>query len=239
PTGALGIHPMKSPNTSESIGKLGTIQSLSEAVETTAKTGVLFVDNLDSFSLNIADAIAQTGRNVTVLEGRSPQSERWLDPVALHDLLETLQPSHIVLGPGPGRPEDARLTMALAHHALAGQLKVPVLGVCLGHQALAVADGRPVTPSPHGPVHGVPVEVAHDGSGVFESQTSPMTLTRYNSLVALDDGEHSMLVNATEAASGLIMGLRHPSLNVHGVQVHPESIGSHEGHRLIARFLSG
>ncbi len=239
PTGALGIHPMKSPNSSESIRKLGTIQSLSEAVETTAKTGVLFVDNLDSFSLNIADAIAQTGRNVTVLEGRSPQSERWLDPVALHDLLETLQPSHIVLGPGPGRPEDARLTMALAHHALAGQLKVPVLGVCLGHQALAVADGRPVTPSPHGPVHGVPVEVAHDGSGVFESQTSPMKLTRYNSLVALDDGEHSMLVNATEAASGLIMGLRHPSLNVHGVQVHPESIGSHEGHRLIARFLSG
>ena len=238
PTGTLGIHPMQPPNGSESIRELGIIQSLSEAVETATKTGVLFVDNLDSFSLNIADAIAQTGRNVTVLEGRSPQSERWLDPVALHDLLETLQPSHIILGPGPGRPEDARLTMALAHHALAGQLNMPVLGVCLGHQALALADGRPVNPSPLGPVHGVPVEVAHDGSGVFESQTSPMKLTRYNSLVALDDGDHSMLVNATEADSGLIMGLRHPSLNVHGVQVHPESIGSHEGHRLITRFLS-
>ena len=238
PTGTLGIHPMQPPNGSGSIRELGIIQSLSEAVGTATKTGVLFVDNLDSFSLNIADAIAQTGRNVTVLEGRSPQSERWLDPVALHDLLETLQPSHIILGPGPGRPEDARLTMALAHHALAGQLNMPVLGVCLGHQALALADGRPVNPSPLGPVHGVPVEVAHDGSGVFESQTSPMKLTRYNSLVALDDGDHSMLVNATEADSGLIMGLRHPSLNVHGVQVHPESIGSHEGHRLITRFLS-
>ena len=238
PTGALGIHPMQPPNASKSERPLGIIQSLSEAAESTVKTGVLFVDNLDSFSLNIADAIAQTGRNVTVLEGRSPKSERWLDPVALHDLLETLQPSHIVLGPGPGHPEDAPLTMALAHHALAGQLDLPVLGVCLGHQALALADGRCITPSPFGPVHGVPVEVAHDGSGVFESNASPMHLTRYNSLVAIDDGEHSMLVNATEAASGLIMGLRHPSLNVHGVQVHPESIGSHDGHRLIARFLS-
>ena len=82
----------------------------------------------------------------TVLEGRSPQSERWLDPVMLHDLLETLQPSHIVLGPGPGHPNDAHLTMALAHHALAGQLNVPVLGVCLGHQALALADGRRIAP---------------------------------------------------------------------------------------------
>ena len=238
-TGSLGIHPMQPPASLGVASKTGVVQSLAEATKNAAETGVLFIDNLDSFSLNIADAIAQTGRNVTVLEGRSPQSERWLDPVMLHDLLETLQPSHIVLGPGPGHPDDARLTMALAHHALAGQLSVPVLGVCLGHQALALADGRRIDPSPLGPVHGVPVEVEHDGTGVFESQTSPMKLTRYNSLVAIDDGEHALLVNAKETTSGLIMGLRHPRLEVHGVQVHPESIGSHEGHRLIDRFLSG
>ena len=238
-TGSLGIHPMQPPASLGVASKTGVVQSLAEATKNAAETGVLFIDNLDSFSLNIADAIAQTGRNVTVLEGRSPQSERWLDPVMLHDLLETLQPSHIVLGPGPGHPDDARLTMALAHHALAGQLSVPVLGVCLGHQALALADGRRIDPSPLGPVHGVPVEVEHDGTGVFESQTSPMKLTRYNSLVAIDDGEHALLVNAKETTSGLIMGLRHPRLEIHGVQVHPESIGSHEGHRLIDRFLSG
>ena len=103
------------------------------------------MDNLDSFSLNIADAVAQTGRDVVVLKGRSPQSERWLDPVALHDLLERLQPSHLILGPGPGRPNDAALTMALAHHALAGQLAMPVLGVCLGHQGNP-CDGWAIVP---------------------------------------------------------------------------------------------
>ena len=238
PTGKLGIHPLQPPKAPQMEGECGQIRTLKQTIEQDVKGSVLFIDNLDSFSLNIADAVAQTGRDVTLLEGRSPISERWFDPVALHDLLEQLAPSHLILGPGPGNPEDAPLTMALAHHALAGQLTMPILGVCLGHQALALADGRHVNPSPFGPIHGVPVDIEHDGSGVFSSQPSHLKMTRYNSLVAVENGEHRLMVNAVEAASGLIMGLRHPSMNIHGVQFHPESIGSRDGQQLIAQFLS-
>ena len=115
---------------------------------------------------------------------------------------------------------------------------MPVLGVCLGHQALALADGRQVNPSPFGPIHGVPVDIEHDGSGVFTSQGSQLKMTRYNSLVAVEDGEHTLIVNAVEADSGLIMGLRHPTLNIHGVQFHPESIGSEDGKTLLENFLA-
>jgi anthranilate synthase/aminodeoxychorismate synthase-like glutamine amidotransferase len=238
PSGTLGIHPLDPPKAPQMEGRCGHIRTLKEAFDQDVKGSVLFIDNLDSFSLNIADAVAQTGRDITLLEGRSPQSERWFDPVALHDLLEQLAPSHLILGPGPGRPEDASLTMALAHHALAGQLTMPVLGVCLGHQALALADGRHVKTSPFGPIHGVPVGIEHDGSGVFSSQPSKLKMTRYNSLVAVENGQHQLTVNAVEADSGLIMGVRHPTLNIHGVQFHPESIGSRDGQQLIAQFLS-
>ena len=238
PSGTLGIHPLQPPNQATSTVNRGRILQLDNEGNDLPTDGVLFIDNLDSFSLNIADAVAQTGRDVIVLKGRAPQSERWLDPVALHDLLERLEPSHLILGPGPGRPEDAVLTMALAQHALAGQLPMPVLGVCLGHQALALADGRLVNPSPFGPIHGVPVEIEHDGTGIFPNQPGTLKLTRYNSLVAVENGEHDLVVNATEAASGLIMGLRHPTYLVHGVQFHPESIGSRDGPSLIHQFLS-
>ena len=238
PSGALGIHPLEPPSRPASASTCGRIMHLDRKGDAAPAGSVLFVDNLDSFSLNIADAVAQTGRDVVVLKGRSPQSERWLDPVALHDLLERLQPSHLILGPGPGRPNDAALTMALAHHALAGQLAMPVLGVCLGHQALALADGWAIVPSPRGPVHGVPVDIEHDGTGVFPAASGPLKLTRYNSLVASKRNEHHLLVNATERETGLVMGLRHPTRNVHGVQFHPESVGSRDGQRLISQFLS-
>ena len=238
PQGALGIHPLQPPLRSPSSAGCGRVHTLERALQDGSTSNVLFIDNLDSFSLNIADAIAQAGHDVVVLKGRSPASEQWLDPVALHELLEELQPSHLILGPGPGRPQDALLTMALAHLALDGQLAMPVLGVCLGHQALAFADGRNVVSSPFGPVHGVPVEVDHDGTGVFVQQGQGLKFTRYNSLIAIENGEHQLLVNATEASSGLIMGLRHPSLPIHAVQFHPESIGSRDGQHVIAQFLA-
>ena len=238
PSGALGIHPLQPPVTVR-IGKdVGAVRDLEEVVNDHLACGVLFVDNLDSFSLNITDAIAQEGHDVTVLRGRSPRSQKWLDEQALSDLLEQLKPSHIVLGPGPGCPEDVPLTMMIAREALAGRISAPLLGVCLGHQALALADGRSVQPSPLGPVHGVPVDVLNTGTGLFSGMNAVLKLTRYNSLVALDEGSHRLMVNATESSSGLIMGMHHPSLAIHGVQFHPESIGSQEGQRLIANFLS-
>jgi len=127
--------------------------------------------------------------------------------------------------------------MAFAHHALAGQLAVPVLGVCLGHQALALADGMEVIPSPHGPVHGVPVRIEHENTGVFRGSQSPGTYTRYNSLIVNELSDHALVVNAREVNSSLVMGLEHPSYPIHGTQFHPESIGSPEGSALIQEFL--
>jgi anthranilate synthase/aminodeoxychorismate synthase-like glutamine amidotransferase len=127
--------------------------------------------------------------------------------------------------------------MALAHHALAGQLSIPVLGVCLGHQALALADGMEVVPSPHGPVHGVPVRIEHDGTGLFATSTSPEAFTRYNSLVVNENEGHSFIINGRESETGLVMGIRHSSHPIHGVQFHPESIGSPEGRAIIQEFL--
>jgi anthranilate synthase/aminodeoxychorismate synthase-like glutamine amidotransferase len=238
PQASLSIHPIHAEASSTVPEATGTIQSLKQALRQERSTGVLFVDNLDSFSLNIADAFAQLGHNVTVLEGRSPSMESYVDPVALNDLLDRLQPTHIVLGPGPGRPNDGALTLALAHHALAGQLNVPVLGVCLGHQALAQADGWNILAAPEGPVHGVPVLVEHDGSGLFGGLGAEgMVLTRYNSLVTERTAKAALFTNATEKETGYVMGLHHPSLPIHGLQVHPESIGSPRGKMLLKTFL--
>ncbi len=238
PQASLSIHPIEAQTSTAQTHAKGMIQPLKSALRNEHSTGVLFVDNLDSFSLNIADAFAQFGHNVTMIQGRSPSVEAYLDPRTLNDLLDQLQPSHIVLGPGPGTPHHAPLSLALAHHALAGQLNVPVLGVCLGHQALAQADGWDIVPAPDGPVHGVPVPVEHDGSGLFGAvDADAMTLTRYNSLVVTTSSETELRPNAFEKGTGLVMGLVHPTLPIHGLQVHPESVGSPEGLLLLKAFL--
>ena len=237
PRGELEIHPIEHRGAASASTDVAVVQTLRQCIEKEARCGVLFIDNLDSFSLNVADAMAQSGHDVTVLPGRGRKADMLADPSALFDLIDRLQPTHIVLGPGPGTPEDVPLTMALAHHALAGQLTVPVLGVCLGHQALALADGMDVIPSPYGPIHGVPVHIEHEKTGIFRNSQSPTTYTRYNSLIANKHSAHALVVNAREAGSSLIMGLKHPSYPIHGIQFHPESIGSPEGSALIQEFL--
>ena len=193
----------------------------------------MLVDNLDSFTHNIAHAIMQLGHDVHVVQGRGPKGPHDIDG-SVRVMLEA-SPSHIVLGPGPGRPEEAGLSMHLAELALQGRTP-PLLGVCLGHQALGLAAGGRINHDPHGPVHGRPVQLVHDGSGLFRDVSGQtMRMVRYNSLVVEGSDLAGLDVNAR--SGHVTMGVRSPQFNVHGLQGHPESIGSEEGDRLLRTFL--
>ncbi|MDG1525234.1 MAG: chorismate-binding protein [Candidatus Thalassarchaeaceae archaeon] len=182
---------------------------------------VLFVDNLDSFSWNIVHAFATIGAEVIIVPGRLEIDEST-------SLLESLNPTHIVLGPGPGRPEQSVLTMALAHAALIGQTP-PILGVCLGHQAIGLAAGWTLTQTEYGAVHGVP-------DGILTG-THYHVMTRYHSL-ALKPTNNCLDVTSTDAATNqIVMALTHPELPIFGVQYHPESAGSANGTSIFEDFL--
>ena len=137
----------------------------------------------------------------------------------------------LLISPGPGRPEDAGISVPLAAACI--RQRKPLLGVCLGHQAIAVACGSPVERVP--PVHGKILAVSHDSTGLFEGLPSPFKATRYHSLAA-GSVDPPLIANAW-SDDGVIMGLRHESAPVHGVQFHPESIGSDHGHRMLQTFL--
>src|SRR6185503_17425364 len=150
--------------------------------------------------------------------------------------IEARRPERIVISPGPGRPEDAGVTMDLIR-----QLgpKTPILGVCLGHQALgAVCGGSVVRASV--PMHGKTSTIEHNGRGVFSGLTAPFLASRYHSLVVADTGFPAELeVTARTQEDGTIMGLRHRTLPIHGVQFHPESILTGEGRKILRNFLEG
>jgi len=206
----------------------------SKQLSTASTQRVVFVDNLDSFSLNVANALAKLGAEVLVVPGRGPTSPD------LHKVLRTAQPSHIVLGPGPGRPEMSPLTMAFARLALRGRLPMPLLGLCLGHQSLGVAEGWKLSPSPLGPAHGVAEEIWHHQSGLFTHLESPARMMRYNSLVLEPPkaGSFSNLkVCAWDVTRRLPMALECSHFQVYGVQFHPESAGSYQGNELLKAFL--
>ena len=182
---------------------------------------VLFVDNLDSFSWNIVHAFATLGAEVVIVPGRLNLSE-------CATLIKSIRPTHIVLGPGPGRPEQSTLTMSFATAALKGNTP-PLLGICLGHQAIGLAAGWELAPSEFGAVHGVPSSILHDG----EYQV----MTRYHSL-ALTPTNDQLTIHSTDASSNrLVMSLSHPEFPVSGVQYHPESAGSVGGLAIFTEFL--
>ena len=182
---------------------------------------VLFVDNLDSFSWNIVHAFATIGAEVIIVPGRQETNN-------VANLLKTLNPTHIVLGPGPGRPEQSNLTMEFANAALAGETP-PLLGICLGHQALGLAAGWTLGPSEYGAVHGVP-------DGIL-CGTEHQLMTRYHSL-ALTPTNNRLIVTSTDATTHrLVMALNHPDLPISGVQFHPESAGSVNGLSIFVDFL--
>src|SRR5678815_3162041 len=172
---------------------------------------ILVLDNYDSFTYNLVQYLGELGAQVEVVRN---------DATTI-DAIEQSRPERIVISPGPGRPEDAGLTMEVIRRLGA---KTPILGVCLGHQALGAVFGGSVVRAPV-PMHGKTSTIEHDGRGVFHGVPSPFVASRYHSLVVAEEGlPASLEISAKTKEDGIIMGLRHREFPVHGVQFHPESI---------------
>jgi para-aminobenzoate synthetase component II len=182
---------------------------------------VLVVDNYDSFVFNIVQYLAQLGAECTVVRN---------DEV---DMSTVEQYDGVLLSPGPGIPEKAGVCVELVRETGGS---VPVLGVCLGHQAIAAAYGAIVERAPE-LLHGKTSEVVHEGVGVLAGLPSPFTATRYHSLSVRDGSLPDELEVTARTAGGVIMGLRHRDLPLEGVQFHPESVLTEGGHRLLANWL--
>lgn len=190
---------------------------------------LLLIDNYDSFTFNLAQYLGELGEDVKVLRNDATDVAG----------VRALAPARIVISPGPGTPDDAGITLALIRE-LAGE--IPILGVCLGHQAIGQAFGGKVVRARE-IMHGKTSSVRHRGEGVFAGLPDPFEATRYHSLIVERETLPDCLeVSAwTEHADGTfdaIMGLRHKTLPVEGVQFHPESILTREGHALLGNFLA-
>ena len=188
---------------------------------------VFVLDNYDSFTYNLVQYLGELGAEVVV---------RRNDQVTVSEI-EKMRPERIVVSPGPCTPQEAGISIELIRH-FAG--KVPVLGVCLGHQAMGAAFGGKVVRAKN-LMHGKTSSVEHDGKGVFEGVISPMTATRYHSLIVSEESLPTELeVSAwtkEKDGSRVIMGLRHKKFSLEGVQFHPESVLTGEGKKLIGNFL--
>jgi anthranilate synthase/aminodeoxychorismate synthase-like glutamine amidotransferase len=189
---------------------------------------VFVLDNYDSFTYNLVQYLGELGAEAVV---------RRNDQVTV-DEIEQMQPERIVISPGPCTPQDAGISIELIRR-LAG--KIPLLGVCLGHQAIGAAFGGQVVRAKH-LMHGKTSLIEHDGRTIFRGLPSPITATRYHSLVVSEDKfprELEITARATEAdGSRTIMGLRHRSYPLEGVQFHPESVLTEQGKQIIANFLT-
>ena len=235
-TGALEVTELPIEN-QFNFSQCGEINMVTESQnDDTIRNSVLIIDNLDSFTLNIANVVAGLGHNVCIVNGRDQISEHYALSGNLAKLLSNNPPSHIILGPGPGVPEDSKLTMAIANLAVAGELSVPLFGICLGHQAIGVTDGYELIQDPNGAIHGTPVVCQSDGTGLFVKQQESDLYVRYNSLLITGNGSGQFTANTFDEY-GSIMGLRHKSLPIHSVQFHPESVGSENGIGIIKAFL--
>ena len=185
---------------------------------------VFVLDNYDSFTFNLVQYIGELGAEVVVRRNDE------LTPQQVEDL----HPDRIVLSPGPCTPQEAGISIDLIRH-MAG--KVPILGVCLGHQAIGAAFGGNVIRAPK-LMHGKTSQVDHDGRTIFSGLNTPMTCTRYHSLIVEEKSLPADLEISARTADGTIMGLRHRSFPVEGVQFHPESVLTSDGKRLIENFLN-
>jgi anthranilate synthase component 2 len=185
---------------------------------------IVVVDNYDSFTYNLVQILATLDPDVRVVRN---------DALRVEEIL-ALAPRRLVVSPGPGRPEDAGITCELIRR----NETIPLLGVCLGHQALGQVFGGTVSRAPS-LMHGKTSEIAHDGRGLFEGVPNPFTATRYHSLVVERESVPAALRITATTSDGLVMGLAHVSRPLVGVQFHPESILTTEGETLLKNFVVG
>ncbi len=187
---------------------------------------IILLDNYDSFTYNLVHYIGELGAEVAVHRN---------DKISV-DAIMQMKPDGIVISPGPGNPQESGICLDLIKQASG---IIPILGVCLGHQAIGEAFGGKVIRAPK-PMHGKISSIYHEGTSVFKGLPIPFNATRYHSLIVDRASLPECLeVTAVTADDGLIMGLAHQSHNTHGVQFHPESIASDYGHELIRNFLDG
>ena len=185
---------------------------------------LLVIDNYDSFTYNLVQYLGELGATVEV---------RRNNQVTVDEIEQSLRPERIVISPGPGTPDEAGITLNVIER-LAG--KIPLLGVCLGHQAIGQAFGGKVIRAPE-LMHGKASEVCHDGKTIFAGLNDHFKAGRYHSLIVEKQSLPSCLEISAYTSNDIIMGLRHRELKVEGVQFHPESILTPEGKQLLANFL--
>ncbi|MBI3050362.1 MAG: aminodeoxychorismate/anthranilate synthase component II [Acidobacteria bacterium] len=185
---------------------------------------LLVIDNYDSFTYNLVQYLGELGADIRVHRN---------DEITVDDV-ERMKPARVVISPGPGRPEEAGITMEVIRRFGA---TTPILGVCLGHQAIGVVYGGTVCRA-HAPMHGKTSTVVHDGKGVFAGIERPFEAGRYHSLViSTADVPQELEVAARTREDGTIMAVRHRTHPVHGVQFHPESVLTGEGRKILKNFL--
>ena len=185
---------------------------------------LLVIDNYDSFTYNLVQYLGELGETIEV---------RRNNRVTIEEIENHLRPERIVISPGPGTPDDAGITLKVIQR-FSG--KVPLLGVCLGHQAIGQAFGGRVIRAPE-LMHGKASEVRHDGKTIFEGLEDGFLAGRYHSLIVEKESLPASLQISAYTADGVIMGLRHREMKVEGVQFHPESILTSDGKQLLANFL--
>lgn len=184
---------------------------------------ILLLDNYDSFTYNLLHYLGELGKEVVVKRN---------DVISADEVLK-MKPEGIVISPGPGTPDESGICLELVKQA-AG--KIPLFGVCLGHQTIGQAFGGRIVRAPE-PMHGKISAIYHEGKSVFAGLPNPFNATRYHSLIVERSTLPDSLEITAETKDGTIMGLQHKQFNVHGVQFHPESIASEYGHEVLKNFI--
>jgi len=185
---------------------------------------ILLIDNYDSFVYNLARYVRELGFSCVVYRN---------DSLTVEEIRERIRPSHIIISPGPCTPTEAGISVSVIKELAAS---IPILGICLGHQAIGQACGLAVVKA-KSPLHGRPSSIQHDGRGVFDGLESPLVVGRYHSLVVSEEAFPDCLEVTSRSEEGEIMSIRHKSLPLSGVQFHPESVLTKFGKKMISNFL--